>query len=438
MRLEDEGPAVPRHGFGSRTIGLFIRLVLNGVSLRGASRVLGLMAEALGLDWKIPHWTSGRLWLLRLGQHQLTMAKEQAGDWAWLIDHSVQIGRDKCLVILGVRLSRMPAPGQCLGHNDVQLIALEPMRSSTQQQVYEQLEKAAALTGAPRVIVDDHGADLTGGVQLFQEKHPGTTEIYDIKHKAACLLKHRLEPDADWKRFQTLVGQTRCSIQQTELAFLAPPGPRLKSRFMNLQPMLKWGLGVLQVLRCPPAVVAAAAGTQRLSEKLGWIEPFGPLLEQWGQWQEIVDIATDQVGRNGICPQTAEGLRQRFAALAPGENSSKQLAKELIEFVAGESAKAGADERFPGSTEVLESLFGRFKTLEKQHAKGGFTGLLLGMGALLCPTPGQTISQALQCSPTKSVWDWCRDKLGPTLLGQRRLAFQGAGAAQQKRDERSG
>ena len=122
MRLEDEGPPVPRHGFGSRTIGLFIRLVLGGVSLRGASRVLGLMAEALGLDWKIPHWTSGRLGLLRLG------------------------------------------------HNDVQLIALEPMRSSTKQRVHEQLEKAAALTGAPRVIVDDHGADLTGGVQLFQEK----------------------------------------------------------------------------------------------------------------------------------------------------------------------------------------------------------------------------------------------------------------------------
>jgi hypothetical protein len=101
---------------------LFIRLVLGGVSLRGASRVLGLMAEALGLDWKIPHWTSGRLGLLRLG------------------------------------------------HNDVQLIALEPMRSSTKQRVHEQLEKAAALTGAPRVIVDDHGADLTGGVQLFQEK----------------------------------------------------------------------------------------------------------------------------------------------------------------------------------------------------------------------------------------------------------------------------
>lgn len=95
---------------------LFSRLVLVGASLRGASRVL---AEALGWTTPIPHWTTGRLWLLRLGRATRTAAKERAADWAWLIDHSVQIGQEKRLVILGVRLGDLPPPGQCLTYADM-------------------------------------------------------------------------------------------------------------------------------------------------------------------------------------------------------------------------------------------------------------------------------------------------------------------------------
>ena len=61
---------------------LFLRLVLQGVSLRGVPRVLAIVAEALGWDLPIPHWTTGRLWLLRLGHALLTMALEKAEDWA--------------------------------------------------------------------------------------------------------------------------------------------------------------------------------------------------------------------------------------------------------------------------------------------------------------------------------------------------------------------
>src|SRR5437588_10374475 len=112
-----------------------------------------------------------------------------------MIDHSVQIGPQKVLVILGIRLKDLPPPGQCLTHDRMELIALEPMNTSTRQDVADRLEAAARSSCVPRVIVDDHGVDLNGGVALFQQAHPETVETYDIKHKAACLLKGRLEKD---------------------------------------------------------------------------------------------------------------------------------------------------------------------------------------------------------------------------------------------------
>ena len=35
--------------------------------------------------------------------------------------------------------------------------------------------------------------DVAGGVTLFQQRHPETIDLYDAKHKAACLLKAQLE-----------------------------------------------------------------------------------------------------------------------------------------------------------------------------------------------------------------------------------------------------
>src|ERR1019366_6460226 len=96
---------------------------------------------------EIPHWTTGRLWLMRLGLALLTMDLEKGTDWAWLVDHSVQIGQDKCLVILGIRLRDMPAPGECLQHQDLHLIALVPSTSWTRQDVADAFEEAVERTG---------------------------------------------------------------------------------------------------------------------------------------------------------------------------------------------------------------------------------------------------------------------------------------------------
>lgn len=401
---------------------LFLRLLLQGVSLRGVPRVLTIVAEALGWELPIPHWTTGRLWLLRLGHAMLTLALEKAADWAWLVDHSVQIGQEKCLVILGIRLSQLPKPGECLRHTDLHVVALVARTSWTRQEVDEQLEAACARTGIPRVIVNDHGVDLFGGVSFFQERHPETAEIYDAKHKAACLLKSRLETNPRWQAFNHQMAQTRCAIQQTELAFLAPTGHKPKARFMNLAPTLEWAGKVLAVLQDPPAVVREHVTVERLEEKLGWVRAFAAEVAEWSEWQRVVNVAVAFVNRQGLYRGAAKELRTQLRGHQV-HASSQRLAGELLVFVVRQSHRAQPGERLPGSTEVLESCFGRFKHLEKQQARGGFTTLVLGFGALLAETTTEVIKQAMQHSRTQAVWDWCRDNLGTTLLGKRKLAF---------------
>jgi hypothetical protein len=426
-RRQTDAP-IDSHGFGPGQIGLFLRLVLDaGVSLRGASRVLATIGEFFGSELPVPCWTTGRLWLLRMGHAMLTADLVESDDWAWLIDHSVQIGQEKCLVILGIRLSDLPRHGQSLGHEDMELIELMPARSWTRAEVDRALEKAISRTGrAPRVIVDDHGADLTGGVALFQRRHPETMEIYDAKHKAACLLKGRLEKNPRWQQFQAGVGQTRCAVQQTELAFLAPSAPKPKARFMNLGPQLAWAKQALAILRQPPSSVLQSVSIRRLREKLGWIEAFAGEVTEWSQWQQVVDLAVALVNEQGIYRGAAALLSRQLSQLDALGDSAKQLAGELVEFVRSQECRTRRGERFPGSTEVLESCFGKFKQLEKQQSRGGFTQLLLGFGALLAKVTTATVREAMQASRTADIRTWAKQTLGVTVFARRKLAFSGA------------
>ena len=423
-----DATAIAGHGYSSLVVSLFLQLVLQaGVSMRAAPRVMATISEALGLALPTPHWTTGRLWLLRMGHWMLAAEKAQADNWAWLIDHSVQIGQDKCLVILGIRLCDLPQRGQSLRLEDMELIELLPAKSWTRAEVDAALEKAVERTGrAPRVIVDDHGSDLNGGVAMFQERHPQTVEIYDAKHKAACMMKARLEKNPRWQEFQTKVGQTRCAVQQTELAFLTPPAPKPKARFMNLAPQLAWGKRVLAIVRERPEPLKRTVRVERLKEKFGWIEPFADDLVEWSQWQQVADVAVTLVNRDGIYKGASRRLARQFSQLDALNDSAKQMAAELVEFVSGQESLAKPKERFPGSTEVLESCFGKFKQLEKQQSRGGFTQLLLGFGSLLAKLTPQTVRTALEASSVADVRAWAAHHLGVTLFAQRKLAYASA------------
>jgi hypothetical protein len=420
-------PPIGTHGYGPDMISLFLRLVLEaGVSLRAVPRVLTTINQVLGLLLPVPCWTTGRLWLLRLGHAVLTASPVVADDWVWLIDHSVQIGRDKCLVIVGVRMADLPEPGESLRHEDLELIELLPAPSWTRAEVDQALENAAQRTGSvPRAIVEDHGGDVAGGVALFQQRHPGTIDLYDAKHKAACLLKARLEKNPRWQEFQTCVGQTRCAVQQTELAFLTPPAPKVKSRFMNLERQLIWARHVLANLR-DPTTVSKFATTERLKEKFGWMEAFEPDVIEWLQWQQVVDVAVKLVNDNGIHRGAADFIAGQLSQLDALQDSARSLGRELVAFVRSQEALVRPGERLTGSTEVLESCFGKFKQIEKQHSRGGFTQLLLGFGALLTEASTELVQRAMEASRTIDVRKWAAETLGVTVFSQRRIAFAGA------------
>ena len=160
------------HKYSIDHIHLFLSFVLSGrASLRGASRVFEIILSFFELSQPTPSWYAGRLWLLRLGYFKLHREKEKADDWVWIVDHTIQLGTEKCLVILGIRQSAFPSCELYINHEDIEPIALLPVNKSNGEIVYQQLEQTIEKTGVPREIISDHGPDVKAGIEQFCQNH---------------------------------------------------------------------------------------------------------------------------------------------------------------------------------------------------------------------------------------------------------------------------
>jgi len=421
------------HTYSIGHIWLFINLVLSSVtSLRSSSRILELVLPFFGYSFACPSWYAGRFWLLRLGYYKLMRAKEQADDWVWIIDHTVQLGEEKCLLILGVRLSDLPSD-LTLNHEDVEPIALYPVTSSNGEVVFQQLEETIEKTGLPRAIVADQGSDVKSGIESFVQAHPTTSYLYDIKHKTAALLKSHLKNDEIWKTFTQQASQTKSQVQQTALAFIAPPNQRTKARYMNLEVLVCWGKRALVLLDQIEKKADARESYEKIKLKLGWLSQFREPLKEWGEICQITITAESFVRRQGLWPGCDFDLSKRFDF---GISSPKaiQIREQLLDFVKNESLKAKPNERLLGSSEVIESAFGKMKRLEQNQAKSGFTGLILGTAAIVSHTTQEVVTKAMETVPTRKVIEWIKDKLGQSLQSKRNIAFSSNQKAEQKRD----
>ena len=420
------------HAYSIGHVSLFLSLVLSAASsLRGASRCMEIFMRAFELEYATPSWWAGRLWLLRLGYYKLMQAQEHAGDWVWIVDHTVQLGVEKCLVILGIRLSNLPV-GRSVGHADVEPLALYPVKHSNGEVVFEQLEQSVSKTGVPREIVADHGSDLEAGIERFCKAHPETVSVYDIKHESALLLKHLLQADEDWEAFTSLAARTKSQLQQTALAFLAAPNQRSKARYMNLDTLIGWGTNVLEFLDSPKGAEHNTQG--QLEEKLGWVKGFRAQLQEWNALLELTTTAESVVRTQGIYRGCEHVLDKQLVSLV-NTPRTEHVREQLVRFAARQALKARAGERLLGSSEVIESMFGKLKRIERDQARSGFTALVLSIPAMVSTTTQEVIHKALETVPTKKIAEWSKEFLGKSIQAQRKEAFRGTSKKEQNRDQ---
>lgn len=131
-----------------------------------------------------PSWVTIENWILRFGLYKLQEPVDRRNDWIWIMDHTIQAGKQKGFVILGITkeylqqlsdtsMEKKPADVVCipdgfnLSHQDVQVLKIAIDKHSNGNIVHQHLNELAFSLGVPVQIMDVNGSDIKKGVDLF-------------------------------------------------------------------------------------------------------------------------------------------------------------------------------------------------------------------------------------------------------------------------------
>ena len=388
---------------------------MHAISMRATEKAVNFFSPFIPGSPKSPTWYSGRLWFLKLGHYKLQRPKQQASDWVWMVDHLVQAGHLKCLVVLGIRAKDLPQ-GKALTRADMEPLAIIPMETSNGTLVCKELKQLATKLGIPRAIVADHGSDIKLGIKMFCTHTKGTIYLYDIKHCMASLLKSQLQNDESWASFLELSAMTKKYLQQTKLAGLMPPNQRSKARYMNIEQMVSWGTKLLE--RLDQGDLPETVNQHKLKTKLGWLPFFRLELKVWDRIIKSAIHTETYIRTNGYAIGVTEKIQQDFSVMNSCP-ASHQFQQKIMQAVFKEETKLRLDERLPGSTEILESLFGSFKYFEGEQSQSGFTTSILALAAMVSSTTNQDIQQAAEQTKVNDLKEWSEQMVGQSVQAQR-------------------
>ena len=461
-----------------------VQLLVGLSSLRGTCRMLGELSE-----WEaMPAVSTVRSWLFRVGLDVLQQPVSQRDDWIVILDLTVELGTAKVLVIVGLPQERLQAlsgreQGVCLGHRDVQCLALEVLEHSNGEAIAQSLERLSGRIGRIRQIVADHGSDVKSGIGRYRQRHEGVRFPYDVTHQVALWLEHALKDDPIYGGFRGHCTETVRKLQQTELHFLKPPTPRSKARWQQMSELVRWAgkalayydqgqfkelapgyrldgktqdrLGgvldeaqryrlnyrvwrdyddepsYLEALRrhLGAQVVethrqalchAGQIGRRQFEKHLGWLLDYREVVEDYRQRITEVEWFEQRLKRDGLRAGTDEALSPETAFSNP---ALQTLRTQMHAYLKRENAGIEEGQVWLATSDVLESLFGKYKLFSQRSPLKEVSRWVLILPLLTVKMGRDMIRQALENVSTQRLERWVTEHFGPSAFARRKAAF---------------
>lgn len=355
--------------------------------------------------------------MLKFGLHKLTKPKEYAKDWAIILDHTIQIGKLKILIVLGLRLAHLPF-NRSLTLADVQPLVILPMQSSNGPKILNVLSDLKTGIGTIRQVIADQGPDIKSGVNLYMQGNKDCDYINDIVHILAHFLHKELKGDKKWEELCKKASESRAKLLQTEYAYLIPPQRRDKARYLNLEELITWAYRILIGLQGDRL---SPEDREFLFSQFGWVFGLSDAVECFHQLWQVTSVTRDWVRNFGIQKDTAVILSKKLHAIDLNLRA-QQFADKIVQFVSEESSKAKPYERLLGTSEIIESLIGHVKHHSNTQSRSGFTGSILITAALTGEINEQSILDALTSVKSDDVKKWEKTHFASTVQ-KKRAAF---------------
>lgn len=400
------------------TRSLCVQLVLNAiVSYRSVPRILDVFNQQtqLHLQW-IPHFTSVINWTLRCGLGLLKQVSPINEPWIAIIDHSIDVGTKKALVVLRVRMDALLNKGKAIQLEDCECVGLEVCETVNGESTFHDLEAIFNQAGMPAAILKDCDYTLQKGVRLLSKSQGITIPVIeDIGHVVASALKHEYENNTSYQAFTSFIKTAGKHLRQTTFAFLMPPKLRAKARFQNISALGKWSDTIIEALsirgRAKKGSVLA-----KLREVLPDFLALRPFLKEFSNTLAVTSNIMKVLKNEGLNEMNSE----KCCAILQELPAKSDVRKKLLDWLKKHSE---IQKKFElpllVSSDIIESLFGNFKHIIERSPKADMNRTVLLIPAL-CGSRGESdLNKSFSMTLHKDLQAWDKDNIPYTIIRKR-------------------
>jgi hypothetical protein len=245
--------------------------------------------------------------------------------------------------------------------------------------------------------------------------------IEDIGHVAANALKHAFERSTPFVKFLTYIRAARSKLWQSDIAFLTPPRLRTKGRFQNITRLAKWARQLKPLFgrqgRAPVGTIA-----DRLRRLAGGLAQHDSFLRRFTLACEVVENCLQVLKNDGM---NQSSYRRAIAELArlPRTSHVRRRLERWCRRQLSIQARLGVGQMpLLVSSDIIESLFGKFKVVLARNPRSEFNRTVLALPAMCGTLTNEDVERGLRSISHTDLLNWGREHI-PQTQHQTRVAF---------------
>lgn len=341
-----------------------------------------------------------------------------------MMDMTMNIGTKKAFVVLRVHLETLSLKGSAIQLENCECIGLRILEESNGETISDHLTDIFKQAGHPVAVLKDQGADLARGVKLWKDTQlpsGATMEVIDdIGHVLANGLKAQFQKTQVCQRFLMLVTQGAHRLRQTPWAHLMPPKIRTKGRFQSIGKLAQWGSQLLALLSNNTGENSA---WRAIRKALPGLSRYRKFIQRFATTTQISHDILKELKQYGLNQTTYEKCKAQAESLSEQSIFKKRLLHWLDRHQSLH-ARLTSQHSLLVSTDILESLFGKFKRIIERSPTADINRMALIIPALCGSSVNEhSIKKLFSTTRHQEIDVWEQNNIAYTLRKKRQAFF---------------
>ena len=247
----------------------------------------------------------------------------------------------------------------------------------------------------------------------------GIPHVKDCGHLLGGLMQKKYKGHATFKNFSEQLRKFKLSIQAGKYAAYIPPKWRTKGRFMNLWAVCEWAKKMLNLVR----YYQDNMFFKEVLTKLVWLEEYEDFIEKLYAEQQLINKINKELKHFGLTAQTL----QKCKTLIANSGIDVKLKEQMEEYLSGTWNQVKAFEKVIISSDIIESIFGRFKHRVANHPQGGITPGCLTIANYDKELDSRIIKDVFEKVKMIDVENWRKENLSISIFQKKKRLFKNTG-----------